>query len=105
MENLEQENHKLCEEVTALRTGMANLTALVESLVATQNQPPPPPPPHATQPQQATVISEITIVPISVAPNTIAAQHRMPPGYPWGMPKGYTPEGYNPTPHIAQSAQ
>ena len=50
MENLEQENRELREEVTALRTGMANLTAFVESVVATQNQPPPPPPPHATQP-------------------------------------------------------
>ena len=40
MENLEQENRELCDEVTALKAGMANLTALIEPLVAAQNQPP-----------------------------------------------------------------
>ena len=52
MENLEQENNKLSEEVTALRTDMENLTTLVESLVASQNQPSPllPHSPHVVQP-------------------------------------------------------
>ena len=40
MENLEQEHRELHEEVTSLKAGMDNLTALVESLVAAQNQPP-----------------------------------------------------------------
>ena len=40
MDNLEQENHELCEEVSALKAGMANLIALMESLVASQNHPP-----------------------------------------------------------------
>ena len=39
MDNLEQENRELREEVYALKAGMANLTALMESLVTDQNQP------------------------------------------------------------------
>ena len=34
IDNLEQENRELHEEVSALKAGMANLTALMESLVA-----------------------------------------------------------------------
>ena len=37
MDNLEQENRELCEEVSTLKVGMANLTTLMESLVAAQN--------------------------------------------------------------------
>ena len=40
MDNLEQENRELREEVYTLKAGMANLTALMESLVAAQNHPP-----------------------------------------------------------------
>ena len=68
MENLEQENHELGEEVTALRVGMDILTDLVESLVASQNQKPPPSSPHATQPQQITIIHEVLSVPVSATP-------------------------------------
>ena len=39
MDNLEQENHELCEEDSALKAGMDNLTTLMEALVAGQNQP------------------------------------------------------------------
>ena len=39
MEDLEQENHELRGEVATLRVEMEKLTALVESLVAVQNQP------------------------------------------------------------------
>ena len=39
MEDLEQENHELREEVTTLHVRMEKLTALVESLMAAQNQP------------------------------------------------------------------
>ena len=60
MENIEQENHELRDEVTALKDGMANLTALMESLVAAQNQPP------IAQPQQTTNASEGPSVPVFV---------------------------------------
>ena len=36
MDNLEQENRELCEEVFALKASMANLTTLMEALVASQ---------------------------------------------------------------------
>ena len=39
MGNLEQENRELHKEVSALKAGMANLTALMEAMVAAQNQP------------------------------------------------------------------
>ena len=51
MENLEQENSELCEEVTSSKAGMANMTALMESLVAAKNQPP------LAQHQQTTINS------------------------------------------------
>ena len=75
MENLEQENRELREEVITLKAGMANLTALMESLVAAQNQPP------LAQPQQTTVASEGPSVPVSVTVGT-TAENRMPQGYP-----------------------
>ena len=40
MDNLEQENRELREEISALKAGLANLTTLMEALVASQNQPP-----------------------------------------------------------------
>ena len=70
------------EKVIALKVDMANLTALMESLVATQNQPP------LAQPQQITFASEGPSVPVFVAPFT-AAQNFMPQGYPWGMPENF----------------
>ena len=73
MENLEHENRELREEVTVLKAGMANLIALMESLVVAQNQPPlAPPSPHIAQPQQTTVASKVLIVPIFVTPVTAA---------------------------------
>ena len=58
MENLEQENLELRKDVTALKAGMVNLTALMESLVAAQNQPP------LAQPQQTTFASKGPSVPV-----------------------------------------
>ena len=78
MDNLEQENRELREEVYALKAGMANLTALMESLVAAYNQPP------LSQPQQTTFSSEGLSVLVSIAP-VIVAHNRMPQGYPRGM--------------------
>ena len=40
MDNLEQENHELRDEVSALKAGLANLTTLMEALEFAQNQPP-----------------------------------------------------------------
>src|ERR1051325_8603278 len=69
MENLEQENRELREEVTSLRAGMANMTAMVEQLVAAQNKPlPHPPSPHIIQPKQTTFIFEIQDAHVSSVP-------------------------------------
>ena len=87
MDNLEQENHELREEVSALKAGMANLTALMESLVVAQNQPP------SFQPQQIKVTTEAPTVPVSAIPAVV--QNRMPQGYPWEMPENFMPEGFN----------
>ena len=77
MDNLGQENRELRKEVSALKAGMANLTALMESLVAAQNQPP------SVQPHQTRVITKALTVLVSA---TLAVvQNRMPQGYPWGM--------------------
>ena len=65
MDNLEQENRELREEVSALKAGMANLTALMESLVAAQNHPP------LAQPQQTTVASKALIVSVYATPVAI----------------------------------
>ena len=78
MDNLEQENRELHEEVSALKAGMANLTALMESLVPAQNQPP------SVQPQPTRVTTEALIVPVFAT--SAVVQNHMPQGYPWGMP-------------------
>ena len=49
----------MCEEVSALKAGMANLTALMESLVAAQNQPP------SVQPQLTRATVDGPAVPVS----------------------------------------
>ncbi|CAK8562070.1 unnamed protein product [Lathyrus sativus] len=65
MKNIEQENHEVRKKVTALRAGMEKLPALVETLVATQNQPSH----HISQtPLQRTAIFEIMSMPIPVNP-------------------------------------
>ena len=66
---------------------MANLTALMESLVAAQNQPP------SFQPQPTRATTEAPTVPVFAIPAVV--QNRMPQGYPWGMPKNFAPEGFN----------
>ena len=78
MDNLEQENRELREEVSALKAGLANLTTLMEALVAAQNQPP------SVQPQPTRASTEVLTVPVSATPAVV--QNRMPQGYPWGMP-------------------
>ena len=93
MEDLEQENHELHGEVATLRNEMEKLTALVESLVAVQNQPST----IVAEIQTSTpVVSEIVTVPTSVTQINSPLQHQMPKGFPWGMPYNFVPEGYQP---------
>ena len=86
MEQLEQENRELKEEV-------ARLGALMEQLLAAQNQPAPTP----ATPAQRTVISEVAT---STVPVSTHAPNAMPPGFPWGMPPGFMPD--IPAPTFAQ---
>ncbi|KAI5424617.1 hypothetical protein KIW84_030703 [Lathyrus oleraceus] len=85
MDQLEQENRELKEEV-------ARLGALMEQLVAAQNQPAQQP----ATPVQRTVISEVvaSTVPAASAPYMPNA---MPVGFPWGMPPGFMPDIPAPT--------
>ena len=87
MDNFKQENRELHEEVSALKADMDNLTALMESLVAAQNQPP------SVQPQQIKATTEAPTIPVSSTPAVI--QNPMPQGYPWGMTENCVPEGFN----------
>src|SRR3954465_15106206 len=62
MEGIEHENRELREEVVTLRSGVDRLTALVETLMAAQNQTQNQnqvPTPNAKAQCQTTVISEI----------------------------------------------
>ena len=81
MDQLEQENRELKEEV-------ARLGALMEQLLAAQNQP--------ATPVQRTVISEI-VTPTVPAASAHFASHAMPAGFPWGMPPGFMPDIPAPT--------
>ena len=85
MEQLEQENQSLRDEV-------ARLGALMEQLLAAQNQPAQPP----ATPVQRTVVSEI-VVPSVPAASAHFASHAMPAGFPWGMPPGFMPDIPSPT--------
>lgn len=92
METTEQEKRELHEDVNSLKAEMDRVTALLESLVAAQNQLPPPAKP------QVIVISEIATNPIvSAVPTRLLHQNQMPTDYPWGMPPNYLPENFNPT--------
>lgn len=88
MDRLEQENRELRKELTTLRDSYERLTAMMETLVATQNQSPPP-----QTPLQRTVISKIVSMPISVA-QVSAPQDHMPLGFPWVITPHFVPEGY-----------
>ncbi|MCI96528.1 hypothetical protein A2U01_0117828, partial [Trifolium medium] len=65
-------------------TEMEKLTALVTSLMATQNRVPAPTP----QLTDAPVSLPTPVMPAS------ASQHAMPEGYPWGMPDHFLSEGF-----------
>ena len=87
MDNLEQGNRELREEVSALKAGMANLTTLMEALVAAQNQP------LSVQPQPTRATTEALTISASVTPTVV--QNRMPQGYPWGIPDNFSHERFN----------
>jgi hypothetical protein len=70
MDALEQENAELRGEVTTLKADLERLNAMVESLVAAQNQPPPPKPPQTTP--TTGLVAQILIAPLS------APQYAMP---------------------------
>ncbi|KAI5408455.1 hypothetical protein KIW84_054333 [Lathyrus oleraceus] len=84
MEHLEQENKELKDEI-------ARLTAMMESVLATQSQASPTP---ATRPARTIILEVATsIVPAAsayFAPTMLA-------GYPWGMPSNFVLEGFAPT--------
>ena len=69
---------------------MEKLTALVESLMAAQNQPST----SATEAKaQTIVVSEVVDAPASLA-QVNPLQRQIPKGFPWGMPYDFTLEGY-----------
>ncbi|KAI5441031.1 hypothetical protein KIW84_010476 [Lathyrus oleraceus] len=85
MEHLEQENKELKDEI-------ARLTALMEYVIAAQNQSSPSP---ATPPPQRTIISKI----VSSTVHVVAASQpipAMPAGFPWGI----TPNLYQKRPDV-----
>ncbi|KAI5418302.1 hypothetical protein KIW84_042803 [Lathyrus oleraceus] len=79
IEHLEQENRKLKGEI-------AHLTIVMESVLATQNQPSPTP---TTPPPQRIVISEVAASTMPVAATQSGLT--MPAGFPWGMPPNFMP--------------
>lgn len=83
--------------MTTLKDGYERLTAIMEPLEASQNQPPP----HPPTPLQRTVIFEIVFTPLFLAPIS-APQHHIPSGVFWGMPPKFMPEGY---PHEVSMTQ
>ncbi|KAI5444136.1 hypothetical protein KIW84_012666 [Lathyrus oleraceus] len=84
MEHLEQENRELKDEI-------AHLTAMLESVLAAQNQASPTP---ATPPAR-TVTSKVTTSTMPAATTHFAPN--MPAGFPWGMPPNFVPESFAPT--------
>ncbi|XP_050878584.1 uncharacterized protein LOC127082391 [Lathyrus oleraceus] len=91
MNKLEQENQELRKEVITLKDSLERLTAMMDTLVAAQNQSSN----NSQDPLQRTTISENVSTPIPmVAVND--QQYQMPPGFPWGMPHSYMPTGYRP---------
>ncbi|XP_050915376.1 uncharacterized protein LOC127130403 [Lathyrus oleraceus] len=77
MDHLEQEKQELKEEVP-------RLTALMESVIAAQNQPSPTP----ATPHQRTVISEVVSTSVPVIPS-IQSTPAMRTRFPWGMPPNF----------------
>ena len=79
MDHLEQDNRELKEDIV-------RLTALMESIIAAQNQPYPTP----TTPPQRTVISEVISTPVPVI-STSQSVPTIPSRFPWVMPQNFIP--------------
>ena len=77
MDSLEQENHKLREEVTTLRTGIENLRNIVSLLTVAQSQP-----------LSLPIAIIVSRIPISTVFSS-SPQHAMLEGYLWSTPFGY----------------
>jgi len=77
MERLEQENKELRERMTAMQTEVEKLTALVNILMAAQNQ--------VSQPTSTVQEPVISAIPSSTV-FTGTSQTIIPEGFPWGMP-------------------
>jgi len=80
MERLEQENKELREGMTAMQTEVEKLTALVNTLVAAQNQ--------VSQPTSTVLEPVIFAIPSSTV-FTGTSQTLIPEGFSWGMPHGF----------------
>lgn len=91
MSQLEQENQELREEVIALKDSLERRTAMMETLVATQNQSSN----NSQDPLQRTTIFENVSTPIPLAPVN-DQQYHMPSSFPWGILHGYMPTRYLP---------
>jgi hypothetical protein len=77
MEYLEHENRVLREEMVAMQTKMDEITELMKTLAAAQNQPPLP---LSTQVDVTVSVVPGPMIPVSTPPNS------MPEGCPWGVP-------------------
>ena len=80
MEYLEQENQELREGMTAMRTEVEKLTALVSTLMATQNQ---------VCQNTDTVLEPVTSAIPSSTVITSISHAIIPEGFSWGMPHGF----------------
>ena len=86
MEHLEQENMELREGMTAMQTEVEKLTALVNTLMAAQNQ--------VSQTTSTVLEPVISTIPSSTTVTSIS-QTIIPEGLLWGMPHGFN-EGPRP---------
>ena len=80
MERLEQENKELREGMTAMQTEVEKLTALVNTLMAAQNQ--------VSQTTSTVLEPVISAIPSSTTVTGIS-QTIIPEGFPWGMPHSF----------------
>jgi len=78
MDHLEQENKELREKMTSMQAEMEKLTALVNALMAAQNQA------SVSQPTSTVLESVVSVILVSTM-ITSTPQRTIPEGFPWGM--------------------
>ncbi|KAK2402256.1 hypothetical protein QL285_051793 [Trifolium repens] len=86
MANFEEENTTLREKMTYMQAAIENLTTMVASLLANQNQGP------ASAPQS----SNVPIPPPVSSAHISAPRLTMPEGCTWGLSEGFLGEGFFP---------